>query len=280
MSYSATYNNISLLLSRASLEERKTCYVFTGKERDEETGYGYFGARYMDHELMTMWLSVDPMSDKYPGISPYAYCAWNPVKLVDPNGEDMYPTENQAKNDRALAIKLFGRDNVSDVYNRGTSKNPDYVFNVHSPKSVDSKQPVNAIISNRKELRRYEFEGAPRKNVISGIISLGAQAGSKGLGVNLSSVDLFCLDADFESGKVALKTAEEGDANGSAGASLGPISYTLGYSGGDYIDLSSITNTISCDPIGVNLSNGDVEFGVSASFILGINIKLTSKIIK
>lgn len=58
----------------------------TGKERDEETGYGYFGARYMDHELMTMWLSVDPMADKYPGISPYAYCAWNPVRLVDPDG--------------------------------------------------------------------------------------------------------------------------------------------------------------------------------------------------
>ena len=61
-------------------------FTFTGKERDAETGYGYFGARYMDHELMTMWLSVDPMSDKYPSISPYAYCAWNPVKLVDPDG--------------------------------------------------------------------------------------------------------------------------------------------------------------------------------------------------
>jgi len=48
--------------------------------------YTYFGARYMDHELMTMWLSVDPMADKYPSISPYAYCAWNPVKLVDPDG--------------------------------------------------------------------------------------------------------------------------------------------------------------------------------------------------
>lgn len=35
---------------------------------------------------MTMWLSVDPMSDKYPSISPYAYCAWNPVRLVDPDG--------------------------------------------------------------------------------------------------------------------------------------------------------------------------------------------------
>jgi RHS repeat-associated protein len=62
-------------------------YTFTGKERDEETGFGYFGARYMDHELMTMWLSVDPMADKYPSISPYAYCTWNPMKLVDPYGE-------------------------------------------------------------------------------------------------------------------------------------------------------------------------------------------------
>ena len=61
---------------------------FTGKERDEETGYGYFGARYMDYELTTMWLSVDPMADKYPSISPYAYCMWNPIKVVDPNGMD------------------------------------------------------------------------------------------------------------------------------------------------------------------------------------------------
>ncbi len=61
-------------------------FRFTGKERDAETSYGYFGARYMDHELMTMWLSVDPLADKYPSISPYAYCAWNPIKLVDPDG--------------------------------------------------------------------------------------------------------------------------------------------------------------------------------------------------
>ena len=45
---------------------------------------------------MTMWLSVDPMADKYPGISPYAYCAWNPVKLMDPDGRefgDYYDTQ-------------------------------------------------------------------------------------------------------------------------------------------------------------------------------------------
>ena len=36
---------------------------------------------------MTGWLSVDPMADKYPSMSPYNYCVWNPVKLVDPDGE-------------------------------------------------------------------------------------------------------------------------------------------------------------------------------------------------
>ena len=39
---------------------------------------------------MTGWLSVDPLTDKYPGLSPYSYCGWNPVRLVDPDREDIY----------------------------------------------------------------------------------------------------------------------------------------------------------------------------------------------
>ena len=65
-------------------------FPFTGKERDSETGFSYFGARYYDSDLSGLFLSVDPMSDKYPSLSPYAYCAWNPIKLVDPDGRDWY----------------------------------------------------------------------------------------------------------------------------------------------------------------------------------------------
>ena len=68
----------------------KRSQSFTGKERDSETGFSYFGARYYDSDLMTGWLSVDPLADKYPSLSPYAYCAWNPVKLVDPDGEEIW----------------------------------------------------------------------------------------------------------------------------------------------------------------------------------------------
>ncbi len=87
-------------------------FVSTGKERDEETGYGYFGARYMDYELMTMWLSIDPMADKYPGISPYNYCAWNPVKLVDPDGREIdissfFDENGKVKQDCLFAYKAL-----------------------------------------------------------------------------------------------------------------------------------------------------------------------------
>ena len=41
------------------------------------------------HPTLSIWLSVDPMSDKYPSMSPYTYCGNNPVKLVDPNGREI-----------------------------------------------------------------------------------------------------------------------------------------------------------------------------------------------
>ena len=83
----------------------------TGKEKDSETGYYAFGARYYDCDLSGLFLSVDPMSDKYPSLSPYSYCAWNPVKLVDPDGRDLYiPNEdseshNASKQDILSLVK-------------------------------------------------------------------------------------------------------------------------------------------------------------------------------
>ena len=65
-------------------------FVSTGKERDEETGYSYFSARYLDHTLLTSFLSVDRYASKYPFISPYAYCAWNPIRLTDPTGDTIF----------------------------------------------------------------------------------------------------------------------------------------------------------------------------------------------
>ncbi|KWW24066.1 MAG: RHS repeat-associated core domain-containing protein, partial [bacterium F082] len=63
-------------------------YRFNGKEKDPETGFLYYGARYHWPEVWSGWLSPDPLMDVYPGISPYNYCLWNPVIFVDPDGRD------------------------------------------------------------------------------------------------------------------------------------------------------------------------------------------------
>ena len=63
-------------------------FVFNAKEKDYESGFHYYGSRYYSSEIST-WLSTDPMADKYPSLTPYNYCANNPIKLIDPNGEEI-----------------------------------------------------------------------------------------------------------------------------------------------------------------------------------------------
>ena len=42
------------------------------------------------HSALSIWLSVDPMVDKYPGVRPYVYCGNNPVRLVDEDGREVF----------------------------------------------------------------------------------------------------------------------------------------------------------------------------------------------
>ena len=63
-------------------------YKFNGKELDLVHGlrlYDY-GARMYD-QILGCWTSVDPMAEKYYHISPYVFCADNPVNIIDPDGK-------------------------------------------------------------------------------------------------------------------------------------------------------------------------------------------------
>ena len=62
---------------------------FTGQEDqspDFGTSYTDFGARQYSPALRR-WMTPDPLSEKYYGMSPYVFCADNPVNFVDPDGE-------------------------------------------------------------------------------------------------------------------------------------------------------------------------------------------------
>jgi RHS repeat-associated protein len=68
---------------------------FTGKERDQESGLDYFGARYYGSN-MGRWMSPDPINltnarlmNPSNTLNKYAYAANNPLKYIDRDGQDI-----------------------------------------------------------------------------------------------------------------------------------------------------------------------------------------------
>ncbi len=87
-------------------------YKFNGKELDEETGFYYYGARYYNPKF-SIWLSVDPLAEKFPHQSPYVFTDNNPINLIDPDGR-------AAAKPPLKGTKDFN-DFVKDVVNKNSS---------------------------------------------------------------------------------------------------------------------------------------------------------------
>ena len=75
-----------------SVEQADNRYRYNGKE--EQSGFGLpyldYGARLYD-PATGRWVTQDPLSEKYYGISPYAFCAGNPMRYVDIDGMRIFP---------------------------------------------------------------------------------------------------------------------------------------------------------------------------------------------
>ena len=82
------------------VEERNniwnTPYLFNAQEFVEETGLYYYGARYYEPKT-SMWISTDPLQEKYFNVSSYCYVLNNPLKLVDPDGKVVIASDQNAK---------------------------------------------------------------------------------------------------------------------------------------------------------------------------------------
>lgn len=70
----------------------------------------------LDKEASARFTSIDPMAEKYYSISPYVYCANNPLKYTDPNGD-------------TIRIRIYDAANQTiNSYYYGADANGDYGF--------------------------------------------------------------------------------------------------------------------------------------------------------
>ena len=89
-----------------------------------------------------VWLSPDPLLDKYPNISPYAYCNNNPIKNIDPDGLDWYEAEEGTAvlwknlNDASVNIDGVKYNNIGENYSH-TIDNATYGYHQNELQTIE-----------------------------------------------------------------------------------------------------------------------------------------------
>ena len=135
---------------------------FTGQEDqspDFGVGYSDFGARQYSPTL-SRWLVPDPMGEKYYDVSPYAYCAGNPVNLVDPEGKEIWIVLNKdQKNEQRLQY-----ESGTLLYSNGDVYTGDDSFALQV---LESLNRIESMKDERIQTVILTMVSSPRKHIIT-----------------------------------------------------------------------------------------------------------------
>lgn len=140
--------------------ERKR-YRYSGKEKDQESGLYYYGARYY-MAMGCRFISTDPHSFNYENLSPYSYVANNPLLYIDPDGKDIEVGKKKTEQEKVAVpepkTKLVLRDDLEeDVININDAKN--YKEVVTNQDEIDKAVEYNREVDKHNaKIRKHNAE--------------------------------------------------------------------------------------------------------------------------
>ena len=202
------YGKIITNLSSSALPAEKNFYKYNAKELQTVLNLQWldYGARMMDG---SRWFVPDPLSEKYYYISPYAFCANNPMKYIDSDGREVkiyYAKTNAGAGFIAGVNASAYRGTAYDNY--GVTHFSAY--NIAVPNNLDNTRTPNLMIgaggylggvgfqidwtekSFRNAFEKWNLSvsvGVGRKTGVVGTINMGA--------TNENSADSFGIDVGF-----------------------------------------------------------------------------------
>jgi len=108
-------------------------WKYNGKELDDATGMYYYGARYYDPRI-SIFVSVDPLAEKFPNYTPYNYTLNNPIMLVDPDGRapEHIIIRNSKNKDGSINMNVTIVGKVIDLTSNNSIDVPSYISSAKS----------------------------------------------------------------------------------------------------------------------------------------------------
>lgn len=159
-------------------------YKYSGKEYDPRHGLNLydFGARMYD-PLLARWTAIDPLAEKCPQVSPYAFCLNNPVNRVDKDGK--FSNKHSATiahcfNRRFLSVLGQETGPIQENIN-ATDENMRFYFDTFSVDNLDGTDTGdNGIVITQE----YSMD----KSFVETIGEIGAGIEMGGLGLTMTGV--------------------------------------------------------------------------------------------
>jgi RHS repeat-associated protein len=110
------YSSFGAPLPGRTFEIKDYKYGYNGKENDKETGYQDYGFRMYDPNI-ARFISVDPLTKKYPWYSPYQFAGNKPIWFTDLDGLEENSTSTYVYHPPVLALKpsFKGVISISDA---------------------------------------------------------------------------------------------------------------------------------------------------------------------
>ena len=144
------YYPFGAVYSDAGTADALQRYKYNGKELDRMHGLNQYdyGARNYD-PLMCRFTQMDPLAENYYNVSPYAYCANNPVMFIDEHGDSLTLSGKQEDINSTLSVYNQG---LGGYYQVSTDKNGLVILNAN--KNADPANMTDKEIQVYKELKR------------------------------------------------------------------------------------------------------------------------------
>ena len=165
-------------------------FKYNGKELDRLHGLDWFdyGARHYDG-VIGSWPTMDPLCEKYYNISPYVYCANNPINAIDINGDSIFYDMPNIENGKVVSytryIYMKNGDSYGFVDSLGKTYNGDNTF-------------INKLTKALSTLQEGET-GLQLINDLSGTSNVKIQYGYNGTDMG-SSMPVVSWDSESTTG--------------------------------------------------------------------------------